>query len=97
MEWELETAPLAVGITAPPLCWSATWAKPNATAQDSILGHVGIDGRDLAEFCLLWNMSTPSQHEAVRDVLNSFAKARSGTNIKAEAADLLGECMAMMR
>ena len=97
VEWELETAPLAVGITAPPLCWSATWAKPNATAQDSILGHVGIDGRDLAEFCLLWNMSTPSQHEAVRDVLNSFAKARSGTNIKAEAADLLGECMAMMR
>ena len=96
VQWKLETAPLAVGIIAPPLCWSATWVKPNATAQDSILGQVGIDGEDLAVFCLAWNTCTPDRHEAVRDVLNSFARARSGTEITADATDLLGECMALM-
>jgi len=96
VQWKLATAPLAVGVTAPPLCWSATWAKPNATAQDSILGHVGIDGKDLAGFCLAWKICTPERQQAVRDVLNSFARARSGTDIKAEAIDLLGECMELM-
>ncbi len=97
VEWELSTAPLAVGITAPPLCWSAIWAEPNATAQDSILGHVGVKGEDLAKFCLAWNTSGPKQRKAVQDVLNSFARARSGADeIKPEAADLLGECMRIM-
>ncbi|MDP6478994.1 MAG: hypothetical protein QGI75_03015 [Phycisphaerales bacterium] len=96
VEWELETAPLAVGITAPPLCWSATWATPNSTAQDSILGHVGITGEDLARFCLAWTTSSPQQHDDVREVLNSYARARSGTDIEADAAEMLSECMALM-
>ncbi|MDP6601365.1 MAG: hypothetical protein QGG74_05710 [Phycisphaerales bacterium] len=96
VEWQLDSAPLAVGITAPPLCWSATWATPNSTAQDSILGHVGITGEDLSRFCLAWSLSSPQQHDDVRDVLNSYARARSGTDIEADAPELLRECMALL-
>jgi hypothetical protein len=94
--WTLETAPLAVGVTTPPLCWSAIWAKPNATAQDSILGHVGITGAQLAGFCVAWNDAMPEAKERVREILNSFAKVRHGTDIEADSADLLAECRAAL-
>lgn len=94
--WKLETAPLAVGVTTPPLCWSAIWAKPNATAQDSILGHVGITGAQLAGFCIAWNDAMPEAKKHVREILNSFAKVRHGTDIEADSAELLAECRAAL-
>ncbi|MDP7029916.1 MAG: hypothetical protein QF733_06820 [Phycisphaerales bacterium] len=93
VEWSLDTPPLAVGLTAPPLCWTASWAHPDEAAQQRILGHVCIDGTQLVEFATRWSMATPSQQDEVRDTLESFAAARSGTPLKAEADHVLSECM----
>lgn len=92
VEWTLDTAPLAVGLTAPPLCWSATWAQPDAAAQQRVLGHVGIEGEALVAFCLAWSEARDDQREAALDIIESFAHARHGTDIKADSASLLGEC-----
>jgi len=92
VEWSLDTAPLAVGLTAPPLCWSATWARPDEEAQRRILGQVCIDGDDLVAFATRWSAASSDQQQSIRHILKSFSTARSGTNIKVEADDVRAEC-----
>ncbi|MDP7069962.1 MAG: hypothetical protein QF561_01275 [Phycisphaerales bacterium] len=97
VEWTLDTAPLAVGLTAPPLCWSASWATPNETEQTRILGHVGLGGEALVSFCLAWNAASEEQRKSTLDIIDSFANARHGTDIKVESTDLLGECLRVLQ
>ncbi len=94
--WTLDTAPLAVGLTAPPLCWSATWAHPDVDAQHKTLGHVNVTDEMLAEFVLAWNSATPEQQKHAQKVLDSYAHARSGTKIKASGDELVHECLSAM-
>lgn len=92
IQWELDTAPLAVGLTSPPLCWSATWAEPDVSAQQRALGHIGIDGEELVSFCLYWSDASDSQRTAVTDIIDSYANAIHGTDVQANAGDMLAEC-----
>ncbi len=92
VQWTLDTAPIAVGLTAPPLCWSASWAHPNQARQLQLLGHVGIDGTDLVDFAVRWSAATADQQESVRHILESFETARSGTDIKVQTTDIMAEC-----
>jgi hypothetical protein len=92
IEWELDTAPLAVGLTSPPLCWSATWAEPDVPAQQRALGHIGINGEDLVAFCLLWSDASDSQRTTATDIIDSYANAIRGTGVQAIAKDMLAEC-----
>ncbi|MDG1838095.1 MAG: hypothetical protein P8I91_04755 [Phycisphaerales bacterium] len=90
--WELDTAPLAVGLTSPPLCWSATWAEPDVLAQQRALGHIGINGEELVAFCLLWSDASDSQRAAATDIIDSYANTIRGTGVQAIAKDMLAEC-----
>jgi hypothetical protein len=95
--WTLDTAPLAIGLTAPPLCWSASWAHPDEAAQNRLLGHVGVDGESLVTLCLMWSEGTDKQRSDALDIIDSFANARRGTDIRVDTAALLGECKAALR
>jgi hypothetical protein len=97
IEWELDSAPFAAGLTAPPLCWAATWATPDESAQARVLGHTDLEANDLVEFTLLWTDASKAQRSDATDIIESFAKARRGTEIRASGTDLLAECRRVLR
>lgn len=97
VRWALTSAPMAAGLTRPPLCWWAFWASPDAVAQDSVLGHVGITEDRLLAFCIAWQQANAQARADVRASLDQFARTRSLADIEVDADVVLDECLNTLR
>jgi len=94
--WSLDSAPMSSGLTTPPLCWWATWAYPNAAAQENTFGHVALTGTDLIAFCLAWNTASESARNEAAKIIDRFANTRHGTDLEIDPEIVVRDCMELL-